>query len=183
MPDNPTSPTSTTSTGESTGQSTGGNTGTLINLEQLAAAVAAIAGSVQTLTSQMAASSQASQQMQTQIADSLKSLESNLNATNADLKSITENVNKFQASVTGETDAGYSIRALSATDPADDQHRQMAARDQVGANVQQMMSNMVQNCNALMLEYIKYTAAEWTRSVDHFSALPPIYPAIPPKAA
>ena len=90
----------------SSGASEGSNTGTVVTLEQLAAAVAALQGTVQTLTSQAGAT----QALQTQIADSLKSL--------------TENVNKVQEATTSDVDTQTVSR--SSIDPASPQRRQEA---------------------------------------------------------
>lgn len=67
-------------------------------LEQLAAIVAALAGSVQTLTSQAGAT----QAFQTQIADGMKSL--------------SENIDKVAKAASTDSDSGYLVR--SSVDPA-----------------------------------------------------------------
>jgi len=76
----------------------GVNAGAAVTLEQLAAIVAALQGSVETLTSQAGAT----QAFQTQIADGLKSL--------------SENVNKLAVASATDSDSGYLVR--SSVDPA-----------------------------------------------------------------
>jgi len=90
----------------SQGASEGGNSGTVVTLEQLAAIVAALQGSVETLTSQAGAT----QAFQTQIADGLKSL--------------TENVNKLAVSDATDSDSGYLVR--TSVDPGASQRRMEA---------------------------------------------------------
>ena len=149
-------------------------------LEQLAAIIGALQGSVQTMTSQ----SGATQAMQTQIADTLKNLQTSIDATNANLKSLSEVVNKM--AVSGETDSGFTLRSTSTTDPGDDQHRMMNDRDKTANVGLQMISDLAKHASdidvrrlALFDSYLKYTDAVWSRSADHFSVLPPVTPRVP----
>lgn len=146
------------------GTAAGGNVGQGVSLDQIMALVGAIAGAVQTTAQQVASVSAATQAFQTQLADGLKSL--------------TENVNKL--SVQGESDTGFTTRVTGVANPFDDQFRSAAARDQIGAGVQVFMGNMIAKADALMDEYLKYTAGVWTRSLDHFDerakGLPPMAP-------
>jgi len=112
----------------SAGAATAGNTGTVVTLEQLAAIVAALSGSVSTLTSQV----QASQAFQTQIADGLKSL--------------TENVNKL--AVATDSDSGYLVR--SSIDPAAGQRRMEALAEMAVADAIEFRKG----CDALILRKI-----------------------------
>lgn len=120
--------------------------------------MAALQGTVQTLTSQAGAT----QAFQTQIADGMKSL--------------TEAVNKTvdANSTANSTDSDYVTRTI--TDPGDDQHRMMAQRDQIGTVSLKLLTTMVENADALMKGYLKYADGVWASSVDHFRSLPPIAP-------
>ena len=109
------------------GISLGTNTGTVVTLEQLAAIVAALQGTVETLTSQAGAT----QAFQTQIADGLKSL--------------TENVNKLATTNATDSDSGYLVR--SSVDPATSQ-RNMERYGEIA------MSNALdfqKACDAIMI--------------------------------
>ncbi len=141
-------------TSTSAGTSTGGNTGTAVGLDQVLAAVAALAASVQTVVSQ----SGATQAMQTQIADGLKSL--------------SENVNKIAQST--DSDSGYLIR--SSIDPADNQARVMAKRDEIETVNLKMLVDMAEHNKAQDQLYLSHMADILGRQRDHFSALPPIAP-------
>lgn len=116
-------------------------------LEQLAAVVAALAGSVQTLTSQAGAT----QAFQTQIADGMKNL--------------SEEVKKVSESVTGATDSdsGYIIR--SSIDP-DTSKRNMERYGEIA------MANALdfqKACDSIMIRKL-------SQDSDHHSALPPMAP-------
>ena len=80
-------------TTESAGSAAGGATGAVVTLEQLAAIVAALAGSVSTFTNQAQAM----------------------------LSSLTESVNKVLTATATDSDSGYLVR--SSVDPAAGQRR------------------------------------------------------------
>ena len=130
-----------------TPQPDGTNVSTVTTLEQLAAIVAALAGSVQTLTSQAGAT----QTFQTQIADGLKNL--------------SEHVDKISSTVSEVNNANFQTTNQGVYDPYDDLRRANIARDRVSAYAEQALANSV--------EFMKM----WTvRSLDHFGALPPVAP-------
>lgn len=78
---------------DSSGASTGGNTGTVVTLEQLAAIVAGLAGTLATFTSQA----------------------------QAQLTSLTESVNKIVTASATDSDSGYLVR--TSIDPGASQRR------------------------------------------------------------
>jgi hypothetical protein len=103
------------------------NASTVTTLEQLAAIVAALQGSVQTLTSQAGAT----QAFQTQVADGLKSL--------------TENVNKLAVSSATDSDSGYLVR--SSVDPATSQRNMERYGEIAMANA----LDFQKGCDAIMI--------------------------------
>jgi hypothetical protein len=88
-----------------------------------------------------------------EITAKLNELESRIKQT-----SVNEDVN-FEANVTG------------ADDPYDDKRR-------AGIVHNKLSLSMAENADALMKEYLKYTAGVWARSLDHFCAT---NPEIPPR--
>lgn len=123
------------------------NTSTVTTLEQLAAIVAALAGSVQTLTSQAGAT----QAFQTQIADGMKNL--------------SEEVKKVSESVTGATDSdsGYLVR--SSVDPATSQRNVERYGEMALANA----LDFQKACDSIMIRKL-------SQDSDHHAGLPPMAP-------
>lgn len=152
-----------------TGDVSGGNTGLVVILEQLAAAVAALQGSVQTLTSQSGATAA----MQSQMQDTLKSLTENQSKLSEGLASLTDNVNKLAVST--ETDVAYTLRDSGVRNPADHESRIMNERDKTAGTALQAVVDMVKHASdidlrrlALIDQYLEYNAGVLHRGLDHF---------------
>lgn len=123
------------------------NTSSVTTLEQLAAIVAALAGSVQTLTSQAGAT----QAFQTQIADGLKSL--------------SENVNKLAvtSATATDSDSGYLVR--TSVDPGASQRRMEQLSE---ASIADSVA-FRKACDTILIRKL-------SQDSDHHSALPPVAP-------
>lgn len=154
------------------------NTGTISGAALTQAIVAAVEAGVATALSTMV--------------NQVNNLQNTVAGVTSRLDSLSENVTKISQTVSGESDVGYTLRSIGVANPADDAQRMMKQRDEVGTVSLKMLTSMVENADAMMKEYMKYTAAKWSteaeyqsgvwsRSLDHFSSLPPIQDAPPNK--
>ena len=178
-------------------------------LANVAAAVAGVEAALNTFAQQAGQSAvqqSASQQVLASLQTTVGNLDSRMSSLSEDVKKVSDNVSAAaNTSDTGVNRFTDNFVVRSSIDPADNQQRMMLHRDQVdaastrhseeiGAITIKSLSDMVSNNDALMKEFIKFTAAKWSdqanyqagvwaRSADHFhqafAALPPMAPRSP----
>ena len=90
-------------------------------------------------------------------------------AVTTSLNEITAKLNELESRIKQTSvndDANYEVNVVGAFDPYDDPRR-------TGIVNHRLSTSMAENADALMKEYLKYTAGVWARSLDHYCATNP----------
>lgn len=92
------------------------------------------------------------------------------------INEITNKINALESRVkqtTANEDTNFEASVTGVHDPFDDVRR-------TGIVNNKLALSMAENADALMKEYLKYTAGVWARSLDHYCAM---NPEVSPRAA